>query len=112
MYANSLYDLGIAVELRWVPAHSSIEGNERVDRLAKRCRRMAQSLLTGKLAGVMLKDITVTSSSPEEIYRTILSHIVPQLQNDDENVRLKKRINLDVGGDVVPRKKRKLALQD
>ena len=37
-YANMLYDLGITAELRWVPAHSSVEGNERVDELAKRCR--------------------------------------------------------------------------
>ena len=35
MYANELYNLGIIVELRWVPGHALIEGNERVDKLAE-----------------------------------------------------------------------------
>ena len=44
-FANCMYDVGIAVELRWVPSHFRVEGNERVDELAKRLRRSAQSVL-------------------------------------------------------------------
>jgi ribonuclease HI len=34
-----MYDLGIAVDLRWVASHSGVEGSERVNELVKRFRR-------------------------------------------------------------------------
>ena len=64
-YANMLYDLGITAELRWVPAHSSVEGNERVDELARRFRRSAQSILAKEQPGLILNHVTVTPSSAE-----------------------------------------------
>ncbi|KAL9621677.1 MAG: hypothetical protein Q9160_003930 [Pyrenula sp. 1 TL-2023] len=59
-YANSLYDLGITTELRWVPSHSSVEGNERVDELAKQVRRSAQFILAQKSPNSTLNYVTVT----------------------------------------------------
>jgi len=71
-YANMLYDLGITAELRWVPAHSSVEGNERVDELAKRCRRSVQSILAKAQRDISLRHVTVTSSSAELLCQIIL----------------------------------------
>jgi ribonuclease HI len=75
-YANSLYDLGILVELRWIPSHS-IEGNERVDELANQCRRTAQALLAQTRQDVILKDVAL--SSPEELHQTLRSQIIQQI---------------------------------
>ncbi|KAK2754715.1 hypothetical protein FQN54_006848 [Arachnomyces sp. PD_36] len=70
-YANMLYNLGITAELRWVPAHSSVEGNERVDELARQSRRAAQFILTQAQRDINLCHVTITSSS-EELLRQIL----------------------------------------
>lgn len=65
-YANLLYDLGITVELRWVPAHSSIEGNEQVDQLAMRARRTTEHNLAREQPGLVLKNITLGSTSMDD----------------------------------------------
>jgi ribonuclease HI len=111
MYANSLFNLGITVELRWTPAHSSIEGNERVDKLAKQCRRIAQGLLAQKLPDVMLKHVTIALSSPEEPHQTLLSWVTHQLQKDKDSIRKKRKNSVDIDGDAKAGKKRKLELQ-
>ena len=81
-YANTLYDLGITAELRWVPAHSSVEGNEQVDELAKRFRRSAQSILAEAQRDISLRHVTITSSS-EELLRQILLHKA-QSESDEQ----------------------------
>ncbi|KAF2434071.1 hypothetical protein EJ08DRAFT_694096 [Tothia fuscella] len=70
-YANMLYEVGITVELRWVPAHSSVEGNERADELAKRLRRTVGIIIADNLPGLILSHVTITPSS-EEILRDFL----------------------------------------
>ena len=62
-YANSLYDLGITVELQWVPAHSAVEGNERVDKLATGYRRTAQLLIDQEAPGLVVNNVTITPGS-------------------------------------------------
>lgn len=71
IYANMLYDLGITVELQWVPAHSSVEGNERVDKLARRVRRSAQYVIAKERPDLILQQVSITPS-PEELIRQIL----------------------------------------
>jgi ribonuclease HI len=64
-YANLLYDDGITAELRWVPAHSSVESNERVDKPAGRFRRYARSILAEAQPDLILNHISLTPSSVE-----------------------------------------------
>ena len=64
-YANMLYDLGITAELRWVPSHSSVEGNERVDKLAVRLRRYGQSLLPQDEPEFILFHVQIPPNSAE-----------------------------------------------
>jgi ribonuclease HI len=72
-YANMLYDFGITVELRWVPGYAGIEGNERVDKLAKRFRKSAQSILSGLQQNISLHYVTA-ASDVEELINRILSY--------------------------------------
>jgi hypothetical protein len=113
MYANSLYDQGIIVELRWVPAHSSIEGNERVDKLAKRFRRSAQALLAkGPRDHVApaLKHFTVTPCSTRELHQALLRQISCQLSCEHHESNGKRKRARYVQADVPQMKRRKLAL--
>jgi ribonuclease HI len=84
MYANMLYNVGITVELRWVPAHSSVEGNERVDELAKRFRRAARSILAKEQPELILRYVTISPSS-EELLRQVLFQKAQQ--RSEEHVR-------------------------
>jgi ribonuclease HI len=83
-YANMLYDVGITAELRWIPAHSSVEGNERVDELAKRYRRSAQSILARDRPDLILHHVTIAPSSTE-IFRQLLLTISNE-KNDTEGL--------------------------
>ena len=76
LYANSLYDLGITVKLRWVPSHSSLEGNERVDALAKQVRRSVQSVLAQGSPDFILNNVTVTPGSPGSLRQALLGKIM------------------------------------
>jgi hypothetical protein len=107
MYANSLYDLGISVELRWCPAHSSIEGNERADKLAEGCRKFVQTFLARTPSDVIL-DVTMTLSSLEEVNRTraVLSQITQQWLIDNENIESKRELSPLGIKDATQRKKR------
>jgi hypothetical protein len=51
---RELKNMGVAVELRWVPGHVDVEGNERADRMANLARRFGpdpSAALTEKRAG-------------------------------------------------------------
>ena len=84
LYANSFYDLGITVELRWVPSHSSVEGNERVDELAKQIRRSAQSILAQEAPNHIIKDLTITSSSRESLRQDLFAKSTFDFQGQDK----------------------------
>ena len=83
-HANSMYDLGITVKLQWVPAHSNLEGNERVNELAKRYRRIGESILAGKphygtsmSEGVTLRLLTGLS---DDFYHALSVQVAHQSQ--------------------------------
>ncbi|KAH8708348.1 hypothetical protein GQ44DRAFT_469778 [Phaeosphaeriaceae sp. PMI808] len=88
-YANSLYDMGITVELRWSLAHAYVEGNEQVDELAKRFRRSAQYILIRELPDIMVKHVTVTSGSLESLRQALFENI---MQRADEEKSENKAI--------------------
>jgi ribonuclease HI len=79
--ANSLYDDGISVELRWVPAHSDVEGNNLVDELATRVRRSAQYLLAQEAPGLEIDQVT-TPGSLHSLHQALLGDIVPQAKDE------------------------------
>ncbi|KAF2490254.1 hypothetical protein BU16DRAFT_147712 [Lophium mytilinum] len=81
-YANMLYDVGITVELRWVPAHSSVEGNERVDELVKRFRRAAAFILAKEQPDLILRHVTITPCSEELLRQFILQEA--QLKSEEQ----------------------------
>jgi hypothetical protein len=72
--ASCMYDQGIVVEFRWVPAHSGVEGNERVDELVKRLRKSAQSLLAQESPLPILSNVTVTTGSLEGLRQALFEH--------------------------------------
>lgn len=67
-YANLLYDLGISVELRWLPSHFAVEGNEQVNELGTRFRRSGQGIMAREFLDHIVSDVIVTAGS--------LSHFV------------------------------------
>jgi len=70
-YANMLNDLGIVVELRWVPGHSKVEGNEQVDVLARQSRVCAQMWLGQNVQDLMLQNVTIMARSRQSILLAI-----------------------------------------
>ncbi|WEW57695.1 hypothetical protein PRK78_003162 [Emydomyces testavorans] len=84
-YANMLYDLGITAELRWIPAHS-VEGNERVDELAKHCRRSAQSILAKEQPDLTLNHVTITPSSTELLRQVLFTKLIQNKKNSTERL--------------------------
>jgi hypothetical protein len=65
--ANTLYDLGVRVELHWVPGHAHIEPHDRVDECARDDRRLAASLWPRRRdcnATRSFKVITIIPESP------------------------------------------------
>ena len=57
---------GIPVEIRWVPAHTGIWGNEAADRAAKTAARQHQRAHSGTLNVTQPKDIPFTNN-PEDL---------------------------------------------
>lgn len=88
-YANLLYDLGITAELRWIPAHSSVEGNERVDELAKRFRRSAQSILAKEQPDLILHHVSITPSSAELLRQVLFTKLIQNKKNNTEGCQSK-----------------------
>ncbi|KAF2124483.1 hypothetical protein P153DRAFT_411527 [Dothidotthia symphoricarpi CBS 119687] len=84
-FANCMYDLGIAVELRWVPSHSGVEGNERVDELAKQLRRSGQSILAQKSPLRNLSNITVSAGSLESLRQALVENITQTTHGTEGN---------------------------
>ncbi|KAF2470842.1 uncharacterized protein BDR25DRAFT_354751 [Lindgomyces ingoldianus] len=89
-YANMLYDVGITVELRWVPAHSAVEGNERVDELAKRFRRAARSILAKEQPDLILRHVTIITTSEELLRQDLFQKA--QLQSEEQNLQFSHQI--------------------
>ncbi|KAF2666173.1 hypothetical protein BT63DRAFT_458536 [Microthyrium microscopicum] len=90
-YANILYDLGIIVELRWVPAHEGIEGNERADTLATVLRRSVQSMMIEHWPGLTLQDVTITPCSAH----SMLQDIFAKLADNDNDVDMDDDANYE-----------------
>jgi hypothetical protein len=82
-FANGMYDLGITMELRWVPSHSGVEGNERVDELVKRFRRSGQAILAPHSSLPILSNITVMAGSLDSLRQALLE-IKPQITHGTE----------------------------
>ncbi|PSN60209.1 hypothetical protein BS50DRAFT_593982 [Corynespora cassiicola Philippines] len=82
-YANSFYDSGVTVEIRWVPAHSFVAGNERVDEVATHVRRSAQRILTQEAPSRFVKDLTLTSLSMESIYEALFGEGIFGYQDEE-----------------------------
>ncbi|KAL9111898.1 MAG: hypothetical protein Q9227_003748 [Pyrenula ochraceoflavens] len=98
MYTNLLHDLGINVELRWVPAHSSVEGNEPADKLAKQVRRSARWILAQELPDLIVNSITVTGSSLESICQALFPNTAEVIQYEethDHRIVRKEELHLD-----------------
>ncbi len=64
-HANELYDLGVIAELHWVPAHSGVEGNEKVDRVARRVRKHVASYLKKWKLSRVFRNVAVNPASKE-----------------------------------------------
>jgi len=89
-YANQLYDVGIIVELRWVPGHSRVEGNERVDKLARRSGRLARHYLSQKPLQTKLRHVTITADSSRMLRKNLRKLIVLQLREEEKAIISKK----------------------
>jgi ribonuclease HI len=87
-YANELHDLGIDVELRWVPAHSKIEGNERVDGLVRQYRKAAERTLAQVSPQAVIRNVTVMPGSLESLREALFRHVT---QNIHKKKSKKKR---------------------
>jgi hypothetical protein len=85
-FANCRYDQGIVVELRWVPAHSRVEGNERVDELVKRLRKSAQSLLAQESPLPILSNVTITIGSLEGLRQALFEHMTQTTHGREGNI--------------------------
>jgi ribonuclease HI len=97
-HANMLYDLGIIAELRWIPAHSSVEGNERVDELAKRFRRSAEAILAkGPSPDLILNYVTITPGSEESLHQVFLAKLMHNKENNGERQMEMKKAYGDAG---------------
>ena len=84
-YANQFYDLGLSVELRWVPGHSRVGGNERVDKLARRSRKLAVDFLSQRQLKTRVRNV-ITAKSSRMLRRNLLRLIVLQLSKDGETI--------------------------
>jgi ribonuclease HI len=71
--ANRMFDEGISVELRWVPGHAGVEGNERVDKLARLIRRSAGTILRLRAPGRRILDMTLTPESWDDLPHILLA---------------------------------------
>lgn len=63
---RELQKLGVAVELRWVPGHADVEGNERADRVANLARRFGPDPRPDGLGAVTE---TTTTGEPPVVMR-------------------------------------------
>lgn len=63
------------MELRWVPSHSRVKGEERVDELAKRLRRSGQSILAQESPLPNLSNVTVSTCSLESLRQVLVENM-------------------------------------
>ena len=85
-YANRLYDLGLNVELRWVPGHSHVKGNERVDKLARRSRKLAVEFLSQAPPKTKVRNAIIITQSSRMDRRNLPSLIALQLSKGSETI--------------------------
>jgi hypothetical protein len=85
-FASCIYDQGIVVELRWVPARYRVEGNERVDELVKRLRKSAQSLLAQESPLPILSNVTITTGSLEGLRQALFEHMTQTTHGKQGNI--------------------------
>jgi ribonuclease HI len=90
--ANQLYDVGVDVELRWVPGHSRVIGNVRVDKLARQSRRATERHFLDGRWRRWLQNIVVTAESSEHLRKNLQKLTRSRLHEQGKAIVPKKRV--------------------